>query len=280
VDDPQTAAAAAKLLQSCPTLCDPIDSSPPGSPVPGILQARTLEWVAISFSNAWKWKVKVKSLSCVQLLATPWTAAYQAPPSMGFSRQKYWSGVPLWMTHRLQNSNTKEVPALLWRFWTPHQASQPGDLTEGLGIPRESDLEGQQDLITGLPEDWGKQRLQSWRAQMRFCMHQDPEDRSSDPTGPRGQEQRPHRRLSHSHLLVLGGLLLEGLLLEALLLEALLWGCGSTGLGALDGPPWRKSSCSSLLSLPRARAGSPQAKQLSGREFNPTHQQIIGLKFY
>ena len=88
-------AAAAKSLQSCPTLCDPIDSSPPGSSVPGILQARTLEWVAISFSNAWKGKVKVKSLSRVQLLATPWTAAYQAPPSMGFSRQEYWSGVPL-----------------------------------------------------------------------------------------------------------------------------------------------------------------------------------------
>ena len=79
------AAAAAKSLQSCPTLCDPIDGSPPGSPVRGILQARTLEWVAISFSNAWKWKVKVKSLSRVQLLATPWTAAYQAPPSMRFS---------------------------------------------------------------------------------------------------------------------------------------------------------------------------------------------------
>ena len=88
------AAAAAKSLQSCPTLCDPRDSSPPGSPVPGILQARTLEWVAISFSNAWKWKVKVKSLSHVQLLVTPWTAAYQAPLSMGFSRQEYWSGVP------------------------------------------------------------------------------------------------------------------------------------------------------------------------------------------
>ena len=89
------AAAAAKLLQSCPTLCDPIDGSPPGSPVPGILQARTLEWVAISFSNVWKWEVKVKSLSRVRLLATPWTAAHQAPPSMGFSRQEYWSGVPL-----------------------------------------------------------------------------------------------------------------------------------------------------------------------------------------
>ena len=87
--------AAAKSLQSCPTLCDPIDGSPPGSPIPGILQKRTLEWVATSFSNAWKWKVKGKSLSRVRLLATPWTAAYQAPPSMGFSRQEYWSGVPL-----------------------------------------------------------------------------------------------------------------------------------------------------------------------------------------
>ena len=87
-------AAAAKLLQSCPTLCDPIDGSPPGSPVPGILQARTLEWVAISFSNAWKWKVKVKLLSRVRLLATSWTVAHQASPSMGFSRQEHWSGLP------------------------------------------------------------------------------------------------------------------------------------------------------------------------------------------
>ena len=83
------AAAAAKSLQSYPTLCDPIDGSPPGSPVPGILQARILEWVAISFSNAWKWKVKVKSLSRVWFLATPWSAAYQAPPSMGFSRLEW-----------------------------------------------------------------------------------------------------------------------------------------------------------------------------------------------
>ena len=82
-------------LQSCRTLCDSIDGSPPGSPVPGVFQARTLEWVAISFSNAWKWKLKVKSLSRILLLATPWTAAYQAPPSMGFSKQEYWSGVPL-----------------------------------------------------------------------------------------------------------------------------------------------------------------------------------------
>ena len=87
--------AAAKSLQSCPTLCNPIDGSPLGSSVPGILQARRLEWVAISFSKAWKWKVKVKSLSRARLLATPWTGAYQAPPSMGFSRQEYWSGVPM-----------------------------------------------------------------------------------------------------------------------------------------------------------------------------------------
>ena len=87
--------SAAKSLQSCPTLCDPIDGSPPDSPVPGIIQARTLKWVAISFSNACKWKVKVKSFSRVRLCATPWTAAFQAPPSMGFSRQEYWSGLPL-----------------------------------------------------------------------------------------------------------------------------------------------------------------------------------------
>ena len=89
------AAAAAKSLQSCLTLCNSIDGSPPGSPIPGILQAKTLEWVAISFSKAWKWRVKVKSLSHVWLLVTPWTAAYQTPLSMGFSRQEYWSGVPL-----------------------------------------------------------------------------------------------------------------------------------------------------------------------------------------
>ena len=91
----QAAAAAAKSFQLCPTLCDPIDGSPPGSSVPGILQARILEWVAISFSNAWKRKVKGKSLSRVRLFTTPWTVAYQAPPSMGFSRQEYWSGLPL-----------------------------------------------------------------------------------------------------------------------------------------------------------------------------------------
>ena len=90
-----SAATVAKSLQSCPTLCNPIDSSPPGTAFPGILQARTLEWVAISFSNAWKWKVKVKLLSHIRLFVTPWTAAYQAPLSMAFSRQEYWSGLPL-----------------------------------------------------------------------------------------------------------------------------------------------------------------------------------------
>ena len=83
-------------LRLCAT---PIDGSPPGSPIPGILQARTLEWVAISFSNAWKWKVKVKSFSRVRLFATPWTAAYQAPPPMGVSRQEYWSGSPVLLHH-------------------------------------------------------------------------------------------------------------------------------------------------------------------------------------
>ena len=86
--------AAAESLQSCQTLCNSIDRSLPGSPVPGILQARILEWVAISFFNGWKWKVKVKSLSRVRLCATPWTIARQGPPSMGFSRQESWSGLP------------------------------------------------------------------------------------------------------------------------------------------------------------------------------------------
>ena len=119
--------AAAKSLQSCPTLCDPIDGSPPGSAVPGILQARTLEWVAISFSNAWKWKVKVKSLSRVRLLVTPWTAAHQAPPSMGFSRQEYWSGVPL--PSPLSTVKSKQLVTLKWntlQLITMHLEMKPG----------------------------------------------------------------------------------------------------------------------------------------------------------
>ena len=104
------AAAAAKSLQSWPTLCDPRDSIPAGSPGPGILQARTLEWVAISFSNAGKWKVKVKSLSRVRFLAIPWTAPYQTPPSMGFSRQECWSGLPF-------SSPMHESEKWKWSHW-------------------------------------------------------------------------------------------------------------------------------------------------------------------
>ena len=101
----QTRSAAARLHQSCPTLCNPTDGSPPGSSVPGILQARILVWVAISFSSAWKWKVKVKLLSCVQLFVTPCTVAHQAPPSMGFSKQEYWSGLPLPFLQTRPNQN-------------------------------------------------------------------------------------------------------------------------------------------------------------------------------
>ena len=126
-------AAATKLLQSCPTLCDPIDGCPPGSPIPGILQARTLEWVAISFSNAWKWKVKVESLSRVRLLATPWTAAYQVPPSIGFSRQEYWSGVPLpfpeyYLNHLNWFLMLEETPGFLFPDWM----NNPGKLLYAL----------------------------------------------------------------------------------------------------------------------------------------------------
>ena len=123
------AAAAAKSLQSCPTLCDPTDGSPPGSPVPGILQAGTLEWVAISFSNAWKWKVKGKSLSRVRLLATPQTTTYQAPPSMGFSRQEYWSGVPLqWSSTlpRVLYSHLSDLYIIVSESFFPHAGHQAG----------------------------------------------------------------------------------------------------------------------------------------------------------
>ena len=103
----------AKSLQSCPTLRDPIDSSPPGSPVPGILQARTLEWVAISLSNVWKWKVKVKSLSHVWPLATPWTAAHQAPQSLGFSKQEFPS--PMYESEKWKGSCS-----VVSNSWRPH----------------------------------------------------------------------------------------------------------------------------------------------------------------
>ena len=110
------AVAAAKSLQSCPTLCDPTDGSLPGSPVPGILQARTPGWFANSFPNAWKWKVKVKSLSRVWLFATPWTAAHQAPLSMGFSRQEYWSGVPSPSKHLFSTRFTLLSQTLIERY--------------------------------------------------------------------------------------------------------------------------------------------------------------------
>ena len=96
-------------------LWDPMDGNPPGSPVPGILQARTLEWVAISFSNAWKWKVKVKLLSHVRVFATPWTAAHQVPPSMGFSRQEYWSGSPVPSPSIRHSGCLKTLPSTLVR---------------------------------------------------------------------------------------------------------------------------------------------------------------------
>ena len=120
-------AAATKSLQSCLTLCDPIDGLLPGSSVPGILQARTLEWVAIAFSNAWKGKVKVKSLSCVQLLATSWPAAHQAPPSMGSSRQEYWSGLPLpspWLFYDLVNLGKEVLWVFSKRYLTKEQCSR------------------------------------------------------------------------------------------------------------------------------------------------------------
>ena len=168
------------LLLSCfsLTLCDPIDSSPPGSPIPGILQARILEWVAIAFSNAWKWKVKVKSLSCVWFLATPCTAAYQAPPSMGFSMQEYWSGVGV--TGPIFNSQSLSLPtcvkvkvkslsrvwlsAGLWtvahqaplsmgfsrqEYWSGLPFPSPGDLPHPGIEPRSPTL--QADALTSAP---------------------------------------------------------------------------------------------------------------------------------
>ena len=116
-------AAAAKSLQSCPTLCDPIDSNPLGSSVPGILQARTLEWVAIYFSTAWRWKVKGKSLSRAWLLAIPWTVAHQAPLSMGFSRREYWGGVPLPSPIFNRRRLKKDVITMTLSFWTKLAAS-------------------------------------------------------------------------------------------------------------------------------------------------------------
>ena len=131
--------AVAKSLESCPALCDPIDGSPPGSPIPGILQARTLEWVAVSFSNAWKWKVKVKSLSRVWPSATPWTAAFQASPSMVFSRQEYWSGVPLpsplsTLVCSLSTRCSSSLPSSPFSF--QHSLQAPGGWAPLFCLPR------------------------------------------------------------------------------------------------------------------------------------------------
>ena len=158
-----SAAATAKSLQSCPTLCDPIDGSPPGVPVPGILQARTLEWVAISFSSVWKWKVKVKSLSCVRLLVTPWTAAYQAPPSMGFSRQEYWSGVPLPSPGDLLKPGIRtQVSCITGRFF--YQLSHKGSpgILEWVDYPSEkARAPHSSTLAWKIPWAEGPGRLQS-----------------------------------------------------------------------------------------------------------------------
>ena len=137
-----------KSLQLCLTLCNPIDGSPPGSAVAGILKARTLEWVAISFSNAWNWKVKVKSLSHVQLFKTLWTVAHQAPLSMGFSRQENWSGLPYPSPGDLPNPRIEPPllsPALAGGFFTsryPWEAlTQMEPSMWNLRVPRFSSLD-------------------------------------------------------------------------------------------------------------------------------------------
>ena len=131
------------------------------------------------------WNLPKKDTSCPQKKKKPqqdgWRGRIKSNP------------IPIrWVKHKLENTNTKEVLPLLWRFWTPHQASQLGDLTKRLGISRESDLEGQHDLITRLPQDWGKQRFHYWRAQTKPCAYQNPGERNSDPTG---EQARP----THSH---------------------------------------------------------------------------------
>ena len=150
-------AASAKSLQLCLTLCDPKDGSPPGSPVPGILQARTLEWVAISFSNAWKSKMKVKLLSRVRPSATPWSAAFQAPPSMGFSRQEHWSGVPL--------------PSPRWNHIVccNNPLLQSSSTSQGLGEPLKSARVLWMDCSTVLDPDFWHPQLARWEIKAPLC---------------------------------------------------------------------------------------------------------------
>ena len=150
---PVSPAAAAKSLQSCPTLCDPIDGSPPSPSVPGILQVRTLEWVAISSSNAWKWNVKVKSLSRVQLFATSWTAAYQPPLSMGFSRQEYWSGVPLGPEFGKKQTSLVTQSRISLQCRRPEFKSSPGE------EKNYSCLENSMDRLGGHKESHTTERL-------------------------------------------------------------------------------------------------------------------------
>ena len=155
---------AVKSLQSCPTLCDPVDGSPPGSPIPGILQARTLEWVAISFSNTWKWKVKVKSLSCVRLFATPWTTAYQAPPSMRFSRQEYRSGLPL--PSPFKQSATAKLLQSCPTLCDPRDGSPPGS-----PVPRILQARTLEWVAISFPSAW------KWKVKVKSCStHCDPMD--------------------------------------------------------------------------------------------------------
>ena len=137
-----------------------------------------------------------------------------------------------WVAHKLENNNTKVVLLLLWKFWAPSQASQTGDPEKWLGIPRESDFEGQWDLITGLPQDWENKRLHSWRAQTKSCAHQD-----------RGKEQPLDRRLNQNYLLVLegscGGVGQPGLTT----------GMGALAAAVLESPHWPKPSWRSPLTL-------------------------------
>ena len=160
--------AAAKSLQSCPTLCNPRDSSPLGSPIPGILQARTLEWVAISFSNAWKWKVKVKSLSWVRLLMTPWTAAYQAPPSMGFfqGRVLEWGAIAFSKSPYYTNSNENKI----WKIktYTIHIAMTNLDSvlkSKGITLPTKVHIVKAMvfPVVTCRCESWTVKKAECWR---------------------------------------------------------------------------------------------------------------------
>ena len=149
-------------------LCDPIDGSPTGSPVPRIFQARILEWVAISFSKAWKWKVKVKSLNRVRLLETLWTAAYQAPPSMGFSRQEYWSRVPLpspkcWLRQQYKAPSVLKLSYYLSAFSLLHVQKKAYNLVRPWKLFRWAlEYQGGKNTFWGSRGDHGRLHGESW----------------------------------------------------------------------------------------------------------------------